>query len=138
MFYVEKFTFFNSFFIELIDFIIQQINNHLKQIVDFIFLLFFLNFFFFPLNFPRITKQVKKIIFIFLPFSFLPFFLSILLLSHFWGTKQSLCDLVSKYNDQLIFMSGSSQFSKAYFFLFFQGCCFIVTFVSHFHLYDKN
>ena len=46
MFYVEKFTFFNSFFIGLIYFIIQQIDNHLRQIVDFIFLPFFLTFFF--------------------------------------------------------------------------------------------
>ena len=44
MFYVEKFTFFNSFFIGLIYFIIQQIDNHLRQIVDFIFLPFFLTF----------------------------------------------------------------------------------------------
>ena len=45
MFYVEKFTFFNSFFIGLIYFISQQIDNHLRQIVDFIFLPFFLTFF---------------------------------------------------------------------------------------------
>ena len=46
MFYVEKFTFFNCFFIGLIYFIIQQIDNYLRQIVDFIFLSFFLDFFF--------------------------------------------------------------------------------------------
>ena len=34
------------FFIGLIYFIIQQIDNHLRQIVDFIFLPFFLTFFF--------------------------------------------------------------------------------------------
>ena len=89
MFYVEKFTFINSFFIGLISFIIQQIDNHLRQIVDFIFLLFFLTFFF-PLNFPWIIKQVKNIIFFSLPFSFLLFFLPIFFLSHFSGTKQSL------------------------------------------------
>ena len=46
MFYVEKYTLFNSFFIRLIYFIIQQIDNYLRQIVDFIFLSFFLDFFF--------------------------------------------------------------------------------------------
>ena len=89
MFYVKKFKLFNSFFIGLIYFIFQQINNHLRQFVYFIFLPFFLDFFFFffvvnqikenkfffcfPLNFPWITKQVKKIIFISLVFTFLPF-----------------------------------------------------------------
>ena len=102
MFYVEIFTFFNSFFIGLIYYYSTNY-NHLRQIVDFIFLPFFLTFlfvvnqtkeneffFFFPLNFPWITKQVKKIIFLSLPFSFLPFFLSIFFLSHFPGTKQSI------------------------------------------------
>ena len=37
--------FFNNFFIGLIYFIIQQIDNHLRQIVDFIFLPLFLTFF---------------------------------------------------------------------------------------------
>ena len=71
------------FFIGLIYFIIQQIDNHLRQIVDFIFLPFFLTFFFvvnqtkeneffffFPLNFLWITKQVKKNYIPFLTFFF--------------------------------------------------------------------
>ena len=37
---------FSNFFIGLIYFIIQQIDNYLRQIVDFIFLSFFLDFFF--------------------------------------------------------------------------------------------
>ena len=89
------------FFIGLIYFIIQQIDNHLRQIIDFVFLSFFLDFFFmvnqikeneffFPLDFPWITKQVKKFIFLSLAFSFLPFFLPIFFLSHFPGTKHSL------------------------------------------------
>ena len=45
---------FQQFFIGLIYLIIQQINNHLRQIVDFIFFPFFLTFFFFWL-----TKQKK-------------------------------------------------------------------------------
>ena len=49
-----------------------------------------MNSFFFPLNFPWITKQVKKFIFISLAFSCLPFFLPIFFLSHFLGTKHSL------------------------------------------------
>ena len=36
---------FQQFFIGLIYLIIQQINNHLRQIVDFIFFPFFLTFF---------------------------------------------------------------------------------------------
>ena len=49
-----------------------------------------MNSFCFPLNFPWITKQVKKFIFLSLAFSFLPFFLPIFFLSHFPGTKHSL------------------------------------------------
>ena len=81
MFYVEKFTFFKSFFIGLIYFIIQQIDNNWFCFPSiFPWLFFVVNqtkenefFIFFPLNFPWITKQVKKIIFISLVFSFLPF-----------------------------------------------------------------
>ena len=91
------------------NFIIQQIDNHLKQIVDFIFLLFFLYFFswltkqkkmnfFFPLNFPWITKQVKKFMFISLAFSFLPFFLPIFFLLHFPITKHSLKKQPNTFN----------------------------------------
>ena len=46
--------------------------------------------FFFPLNFPWITKQVKNFIFLSLAFSFIPFFLPIFFLSHFPGTKHTL------------------------------------------------
>ena len=118
MFYVEKFTFFNCFFIGLIYFIIQQIDNYLRQIVDFIFLPFFLDFFlwltkqkkmtfFFPLNFPWIPKQVKKIIFLSLAFSFLPFFLPIFFLSHFPRTKHSLkvCLLIHYHFMPILFLS---------------------------------
>ena len=82
MFYVEKFTFFNSFFIGLIYFIIQQIDNHLRQTVDFIFLPFFLifflwltkqkkmNSFFFSLKFSMDNQTSEKNYINFLPFFF--------------------------------------------------------------------
>ena len=93
MFYVEKFTFFNYFFIGLIYFIIQQIDNYLRQIVDFIFLPFFLTFlfvvnqtkenefFFFSLEFfmDNQTSEKNYIHFLtfFFPFFFPPNFLSL-------------------------------------------------------------
>ena len=48
------------FFIGLIYFIIQQIDNHLRQIVDFIFLPFFLPIFFLS-HFPG-TKQSLNVL----------------------------------------------------------------------------
>ena len=93
MFYVEKFTFFNYFFIGLIYFIIQQIDNYLRQIVDFIFLPFFLDFFlwlakqkkmnscFFSLEFSMDNQTSEKnyipFLSFFFPFIFPPNFLSL-------------------------------------------------------------
>ena len=66
------------FFIGLIYFIIQQIDNHLRQSVDFVFLNFFswltkqkkMNSFFFSLEFFMDNKQVKKNYIPFLTFFF--------------------------------------------------------------------
>ena len=97
MFYVEKFTLFNSLFIGLIYFIIQQIDNYLRQIVDFIFLPFFLDFFswltrqkkmnsFFSLEFSMDNQASEKIYIPFLSFFFPSIFpLNFLSLAFSWN-----------------------------------------------------
>ena len=81
------------FFIGLIYFIIQQIDNYLRQIVDFIFLPFFLDFFlwltkqkkmnsfFFSLEFSMDNQTSEKnyipFLSFFFPFIFPPNFLSL-------------------------------------------------------------
>ena len=103
MFYVEIFTFFNSFFIGLIYYYSTNY-NHLRQIVDFIFLPFFLTFlfvvnqtkenefFFFSLEFSMDNQTSEKNYIPFLTFFFSSIFpLNFLSLAFSGNQTEPLC-----------------------------------------------